>query len=524
MKRRLYFAAALAAGLSASIPIARAQDVWAGEGSVAIRGNVTWSTINVGVPLEKIDALVKERTKPLEDLTASQKQAIDLLQEKLDLNERQTRAALDILGEKDIPREALAAKLVEIAQGYKTLRATALAQPGDDPGIAALKADAQKAIEAGELAKADALLADIEAEQQRALDRVTINVAETAARRGDIAMTRLRYGEAARQYGDAAAVFSSGGAHEDKRLGYLERQADAHYTQGGNFGDSGALQSAIEEYRRLVDLRPRERVPLDWARMQTKLGNALVHLGKWESGTARFEEGIAAIGEALKEATRKRAPAQWAVTQATLGYALSALGGRQKDTARLQEAVAAYRAALGGISRKRGPLIWAGTQSSLASALQAVGLRESGTARLEEAVAALREGLTEATRERAPQQWAMMQTNLGNVLRVLAEREGGTARLEEAVAAFDEALKERSRERLPFWWAVSTDLQGVARMRLAERTNDAAMAQAAVAQLESALDFMRTTGDAQDAAAYKERLAQARALVERLGNARQESK
>jgi hypothetical protein len=50
---------------------------------------------------------------------------------------------------------ALAAKLVEVAESFKALKATASAQPGDDPKIAALKADAQKAIEAGELAKAD---------------------------------------------------------------------------------------------------------------------------------------------------------------------------------------------------------------------------------------------------------------------------------------------------------------------------------------------------------------------------------
>ena len=44
---------------------------------------------------------------------------------------------------------------VEVAESVKALKATASAQPGDDPKIAALKADAQKAIEAGELAKAD---------------------------------------------------------------------------------------------------------------------------------------------------------------------------------------------------------------------------------------------------------------------------------------------------------------------------------------------------------------------------------
>jgi hypothetical protein len=58
----------------------------------------------------------------------------------------------------------LAAKLVEIAKRFKALQEAASVQAGDDPKIAALKADAQKAIEVGELAKADALLADVETE------------------------------------------------------------------------------------------------------------------------------------------------------------------------------------------------------------------------------------------------------------------------------------------------------------------------------------------------------------------------
>src|SRR5262245_65636761 len=93
-----------------------------------------------------------------------------------------------------IPPERLAAKLVEIAERFKALQETASAQPGESPKIAALKTDAQKAIDAGELAKADVLLADVEAEERHALDRLLVNAAETSVRRGEIALTRLRYG------------------------------------------------------------------------------------------------------------------------------------------------------------------------------------------------------------------------------------------------------------------------------------------------------------------------------------------
>src|SRR4029077_18733249 len=103
-------------------------------------------------------------------------------------------------GEANIPPERLAAKRVECAERFKALEATASAQPGDDPRIAALKADVQKAIDAGELAKADTLLADAERERRRALTeqrhalaRLSLTAADISARRGEIALTRLRY-------------------------------------------------------------------------------------------------------------------------------------------------------------------------------------------------------------------------------------------------------------------------------------------------------------------------------------------
>jgi tetratricopeptide (TPR) repeat protein len=516
MQRRLYFAAALGLCFFASKPIAHAQQVKADTGGIAIGGNVSGSTINIGVPQEKIDALVKERTRPFEELTAAQRETINLLKDKLDLNERQVRTALDVLGEKDIPPERLAAKLVEIAERFKALLATAFAQPGDSPGITGLKAEAQKAIDAGDLAKADALLADVETEQRQALDRLALNAADTLGRRGDIALTRLRYGEAARHFADAAAVFPPGSAHEDKRFGYLEREADALYRQGVEFGDNAALRSAIERRRRLVDLNPRERVPRNWAMTQNNLGIALWRLGERESGTARLDEAVAAYREALKERTRERVPLQWAQTQNNLGSALWRLGERESGTARLDEAVTAYREALKEWTHERVPLQWAGAQTNLGLALQALGERESGTARFDEAVAAFRAALKERTRERVPLEWATTQNSLGNALSKLGQRESGTARLDEAVAAYREALNEFTRERVPLQWATSTGNQGVALMRLAERMENAIMARTAVAQIESALETMHGAGLAPSAAYLEARLREAQTLEERL--------
>jgi len=172
MKRHLSFVAALGMCFSALTATAYAQQVKADTGGVAIGGSVTGSTINIGIPQAKVDELVRDAKRPLEELTALQRDSIALLKEKLDLNLGQVRAALNIVGENNIPPEQLAAKLVEIAERFKDLQATASAQPGDSPAIISLKTEAQRAIEAGELAKADALLADVETEQRQHLDRL----------------------------------------------------------------------------------------------------------------------------------------------------------------------------------------------------------------------------------------------------------------------------------------------------------------------------------------------------------------
>jgi tetratricopeptide (TPR) repeat protein len=487
MKRHLSFFAALGVCFFASNATVDAQQIKADTGGIAIGGSVSSSTVIIGIPQQKVDELVRDAKRPLEELTAQQRENIALLKEKLDLNERQVRAALGILGENDIPPEQLAAKLVEIAESFKALKATALAQPGEDPKIAALKTDAQKAIEAGDLAKADALLAQAQAEQTRNLDGLAVNAADTFSRRGEIALTRLRYAEAAKYFANAAAVFPPQSTHEDRRISYLQKEANALVQQGFEFGDNGALLSAIELSKRLVELLPREGVPLAWASAQNNLGTALVVLGLRESGTEKLEEAVIAYREALKEYTRERVPLRWARVQDNLGSAFWRLGQRESGTAKLEEAVATFREALKEQTRERAPLEWARTQMGLGNALQALGRRESGTSKLEEAIVAYREALKEFAREDVPLAWARAQNNLGTALVALGVRESGTAKLEEAVIAYREALKEFTRERVPLRWARVQDNLGFALWRLGERESGTAKLEEAVATFREAL-------------------------------------
>ena len=231
---------------------ARAQErpVHAEQGSVAIGGNASNNTFVNGVTPEMLAAL----TRPWEALSESQKKEINKLQGDLDLNQRQVKSALEILGEADVPPERLAAKLVEIAGKFKDLKTAAAAQPGDDAKITALKAQAQKAIEDGELGKAKEILTKVEKNQDEALERLALNAAQTAAQLGDLALAQLRYPEAAGHFARAAAKVPQG--HENERWKYLNEEADALERQGDEFGDNASAASAIERYRHLAELLP----------------------------------------------------------------------------------------------------------------------------------------------------------------------------------------------------------------------------------------------------------------------------
>ena len=193
------------------------------------------------------------------------------------------------------------------------------------------------------------------------------------------------------------------------------------------------LVKAVDRVANLLDDYP-DDAP-NRADLQNAYADASWTLGERESGTDRLEAAVAAYRKALEERTRERVPLQWATTQSSLGSALTRLGERESGTDRLEAAVAAYRKALEERTRERVPLQWATTQSNLSSALFSLGERESGTDRLEEAVDALHEALKEFTREHVPLDWATVQSNLGSALSRLGERESGTGRLEEAVAA-----------------------------------------------------------------------------------------
>lgn len=280
--------------------------------------------VNIGVPPEQLPAIIAAATERLERRTAEQQATIADLQHRLGANEAQLRAFCRIIGESDIAPERMGDKLIEVAEHYKARLAEVQAKPGDDPTVARLKTKARGAIEGGDLASADANLAEVETAQAASLDRLALEAAETRAQRGDIALIRLRYMEAAEHFAAAAAGLLP--EHEEQRFACLGDEAYALFLQGNEFGDNDALVRAIEKLRALLALCPRGRLPLDWASTQNNLGIALTTLGERDGDTDRLKEAVVAYRAALEERTRERVPLDWAKTQSNLGGALHTLG------------------------------------------------------------------------------------------------------------------------------------------------------------------------------------------------------
>ena len=213
----------------------------ASSGSVAVGGSVG-APITINTPPEQLAPLITAATAPLARLTEQQQTIIGELERKLGVSEGALQAFFRILGEEAVPPEKWDAKLAEIADHYRTLQQQVAAAPGDAPEIAGLKEQARAALDQGDLERADALLAQVIEAEDAAIDARRLQAAATAAQRGQIALTRLRYLEAATHFADAAARVPPG--HENQ-LAYLDARAEALYRHGDERGDNEALKDAI---------------------------------------------------------------------------------------------------------------------------------------------------------------------------------------------------------------------------------------------------------------------------------------
>ncbi|WP_458425123.1 hypothetical protein [Methylorubrum extorquens] len=444
-------------------------------GSVSIGRDVSGSTVAVGgvvcgIPPETLEELIRDKTRDLLDLSATQRELIQRLRQDLDLNQRQIRMALEIVGEAQAPPERLSAKLVEVAERFKALSVGAATQPGDDPRVRALKADAQTAVEEGDLVKADQLLAEAEAAQVSVIDRLALNAAETAAQRGRVALTRLHYMEAAQHFATAAARVPN--HHDDKRLGYLKQEASALFQQGDERGDIDAAQAAILRYNRLSSIISSKNAPLDWAENENLHGVALSSLGSKKSDVTELEKAAICFENSISKTSDGKQPSLWTTSKQNLGVTFFQIGSKNGDVNTLKKSVAILQDVLESGKLSPDSSEWLGAHINLAISLTRVGVMEVNVNILETSASMLRDALSKTTREQQAFTWARAQHALGSNLSAAGTYSGDARHFESAVSAFRAALQVYGEKRTPMKWASSQNGLGGALSSLGKDKKD----------------------------------------------------
>jgi tetratricopeptide (TPR) repeat protein len=278
-----------------------APSVRAGHGSVAAGGDIN-APVTLGLNEKGVGQELRKAQQPLRE--EHERLAAQVAREK-GVEVAPLRAVLVKLGERGVREEDIPKRLDAAADELIKLRTENEMLRRGPPELAAIAEEVQALIDKGEFdAARGALERGLAAARGLRIDGSRYEAAFLAqqARVDDL---QLAYGSAASKYGEAAGLVAP--FDTEQQWSFLLGQALELFKQGEEFGDNAALAEAIDIYRRCLAFVPRADRPLEWARTQTNLGNALARLGERESRTARLEDAITAYREALQEYTRARA-------------------------------------------------------------------------------------------------------------------------------------------------------------------------------------------------------------------------
>ena len=212
---------------------------------------------------------------------------------ELDVNEKALASFFRTLEREAVPPERLDDELRRIAASYLRLRGELRAFRPDDAEVQALRDEAARAVETGELEEASRRLLGaqrLEVERARAAQRAAearlSGAATLAAMRADLAMTQLDYTGAAETLREALDLLPR---RRPERAHYLERLSEAERLDGRFFE---ALEAADEA------LGLAEAVPGSSTAGAHRLrARAMRELGHYEAAEGAL---VAALGEAAE--------------------------------------------------------------------------------------------------------------------------------------------------------------------------------------------------------------------------------
>jgi tetratricopeptide (TPR) repeat protein len=316
----------------------------------------------------------------------------------------------------------------------------------------------------------------------------------------------------------------------DQRWSYAFDAAMMLESFGERVGRNDALESAIAFYRLALADAPRERAPLDWAKIQVHLAKTLITLGGRHEETAHLTEAVnilrtilperdstqkptsetrdsehpsrfGSISRSIKRFLLKRAPERntpdcelsevlergtpdWELAQLSLGNALLILGIRTAKRENLQAAAQAYAVLVQMHSAEDMSLGWARAASGMGYALSELGKREIDMSFFVAAERTYRIALVVQLLKAHPREAAGTLTNLADVVLRLGEQENSKERFEEALALNRQALERRPRTQVPFEWAESQSNLGAILYRLGREEEAVAAFRAALEEID----------------------------------------
>ena len=157
--------------------------------------------------------------------------------------------------------------------------------------------------------------------------------------------------------------------------------------------DAACQTAAVEALQNALDGFAREKHARAWSQIHCEVGDALVHQARKTPGDGAepLKQAVAAYREALWRTTRAKEPLEWARIQNRLGQALALWGSEGGGTPCREQAVRAQRWALEEWTRDRVPADRAAALTELGNVLADLALNERETDRYEEATAVFAE-------------------------------------------------------------------------------------------------------------------------------------
>ena len=291
------------------------------NGGIAVRGDVSNSTLNVysrdPADVKAIaDALANLKTEAAARHDAEQR--AEKLAIEAQTTKQQMLVFLSILAMQDIKPEQVAATMAEIARNYQRQQDNYATLAPQDPGAVDLVRQARQATEAGRFDDADRLLAQAVDRETAAVTEHRMKVAELTAARGDNAATQLHHADAAQYYEAAADQWPRPG--QRPKAIYLFQAGDLRQIIGN-------LAMAMVDYRAahaifdgLAKASPGNAdAQRDLSVSHERHGDVLLAQGNLTEALAAYRSGLA-----IREASGAGRPGQRRLAARSLGLAQQA--------------------------------------------------------------------------------------------------------------------------------------------------------------------------------------------------------